>query len=80
MTYILLKLRKGQIENAKNGIMSGHDLNLADVDGVTALHYAVDKDLPDIVTMLLAFGADPNIINSKTDSVVKKVEPDNGKL
>ncbi len=73
MTYILSQLRQGQIEKAKDSIMSGHDLNLADVDGVTALHYAVDHNLVEVVTMLLAFGADPNVVNLKAGIMDNKI-------
>lgn len=42
----------------------GGNVNLAGVNGHTALHFSVGRKLPEVCSFLLCHGADPNIIDS----------------
>lgn len=47
------------VQQVKDWISTGHDVNARDREGYTALHYAVCRDHRDVVDTLLLHGADP---------------------
>jgi ankyrin repeat protein len=49
-------------------LATGHDINLRDEDGCTALFQAVDQTYWGLAIYLLELGADPNITNNEGDS------------
>lgn len=54
----------GEIQRIREFIQSGHDVNVKGKGGWTALHWAVSSNKEEIVEILLAAGASPDI---KTD-------------
>jgi ankyrin repeat protein len=56
-------IQAGQRDAALKMIASGADVNAAQGDGTTPLHWAVYKIDPEVTRALLARGAKPNVIN-----------------
>ncbi len=57
-------IKSGDREDALKMIGSGADVNAAQPDGTTPLHWAVYKVDPEIVKTLLAHGAKANVVNN----------------
>lgn len=60
------------VEKARVILDAGADVNLADLTGRTALHWAVDNDNHDLVQLLLERQADPNVYTIASQSVMVK--------
>ena len=56
------------LEAAKLAIELGNDVNAVDKNGNTAMHGAAFKQLPEVVKLLAANGADVSVWNSKNVS------------
>ncbi|MDR0779895.1 MAG: ankyrin repeat domain-containing protein [Pseudomonadales bacterium] len=54
---------RGDATEVERLLRSGSDVNEPQVDGTTALHWAVELDAPTLVARLLAAGADPDRAN-----------------
>ena len=63
MGIILAALKQGNLENVRDLIQDGINLDIPDEYGVTALQYSIENGYIDIVKLLLISGADPNIEN-----------------
>lgn len=64
-TPLMLDIQNGtMLVLAEKFIKWGADVNLQDGEGWTALHHAAHKRLATIVALLLAHGANPDIVNS----------------
>src|SRR5579871_6570993 len=57
-------IKAGDRDSALKMLQAGGDVNAAQPDGSTALHWAVYRDDPDLVRALLAKGARPNVVNA----------------
>lgn len=64
MGAILSALKHGDLQDVKNLIQEGINLDLQDEHGNTALQYSIENGHIDIVKLLLVAGADPNVENS----------------
>jgi len=49
----------------------GSDINAKTKEGLTALHLAVQKQVPDIIKVLIAAGASPKIKSSKNQTALE---------
>src|SRR5687768_2505480 len=56
--------RVNDLDQSRQLITAGEDINLAEPDGTTPLLWAVYNSSPELVQLLLDAGADPNIPNS----------------
>jgi len=56
-------VKSGNVSTVTALIIRGENVNGTDESGSTALHYAVAADNKEMVTLLLAFGADSTIAN-----------------
>jgi ankyrin repeat protein len=61
-TPLIEAVKQGNI-NAVSGLLAKGEIDAAEADGTTALHWAVVGDNGDLVRMLLRAGADPNAAN-----------------
>lgn len=55
--------RSGDLDQSRELINAGADVNLPEPDGTTPLLWAVYKSAPELVKILLDAGADPNLAN-----------------
>ena len=74
---LMAAIYAGQIELAKLLVRKGSNPNIADLNGTTALHYAVRLEDEELVKLLLSKGAKSNVKNSSNQSpmdiaVIKK--------
>ncbi|QGQ46542.1 M48 family metallopeptidase [Metabacillus sediminilitoris] len=84
-TPLMLAVSNGDIEEVKDLLDEGVDINAVDADGWTALHYAIswqeymdeyEEELVEsptnieLVKLLLANGADPNIVDQYGDPII----------
>ena len=58
-------VEKANLEEIKESLDTGADVNLQDKDGNTVLHFEVKKNSHKIAFLLLEYGADPTIENNK---------------
>jgi len=65
---IVIAANSGNGKLVKHLIKSGHDINLRDEDGCTALFVAVEATYYGLAIYLLNQGADPNITNKDGDT------------
>ena len=64
VNYLLTAAAKGDLETVSAILESGGNPNTKDEDGVTALMYAVRKDMDKVVALLIKKGASVNAIES----------------
>lgn len=62
---LIESVKQGNLSGLLELLDSGEDVNAANEQGNTALHYAVAMDNADITQVLLAYGADLNAANQK---------------
>lgn len=70
-------VKQNNIPAILNLMQNGENINAADKDGNTALHYAVAMDNATMADVLLNGGADMNIVNAKGWSPLKIAEQKN---
>ena len=54
----------------RNLTLAGADINAVDKMNQTALHYAAERDLPEITRILLQSGGDPTMVDSDGNNVL----------
>lgn len=64
-----------QLHTAEAVLELGVDLDVANADGNTALHYAVDESLEPVTKLLLARGANTEIKNKKGETALEFAPP-----
>jgi ankyrin repeat protein len=75
-TPLLVAVEKNDLETVQLLVNNGADINLKNKEGSTPLSIAVmkgNKDYYDMIKLLLAFEADPNIKDSKGLTLIEKI-------
>jgi ankyrin repeat protein len=75
-TPLLVAVEKNDLETVQLLVNNGADINLKNKEGSTPLNIAVmkgNKDYYDMIKLLLAFEADPNIKDSKGLTLIEKI-------
>lgn len=62
---LIKKVTNGKAESLYESICKGENINIQDPLGNTALHYAAQLGKKNWIRLLLAYGADPTIVNSE---------------
>ncbi|MYD88492.1 MAG: hypothetical protein F4Y14_21450, partial [Acidobacteria bacterium] len=60
---IVAAAEAGDAGAVRDLLAAGADVDAASVDGATALHWAVHRDLPELVQLLVDAGADASVSN-----------------